>query len=300
MAKKRGYVFLIILAAVFWSVDALVRRHLSAIPSSIIVMIEHAISAAIALPWLARFLPEYKKMNFKDWLVALFIAVIGGGLAYTMYTEALSRVENISYSVVALLQQTQPIFAVFLAVILLKEKINKLYSLLAFIALAAAYFLAFPEYLPAFLGDGKDLEAALLAFGAAAFWGASTTLGKVLLKKISFAALALLRFMIVIPTAFVISLITRQSYPLSAITSTQWSYLGILAIFSGIISFVIYYKGLQHTEAKVATFAELTWPLGAAGIGYLFLGERLTLMQLVAALILLGDIMVLSFTAKEE
>mgnify|MGYP003967707787 CR=1 FL=1 len=300
MKPKKGYVFLIILAALFWSLDALIRRQLSAIPSSIIVLLEHSISSLVALPFLKRFIPEYKKMNAKDWLAIAFIGVIGGGLAYVMYTEALGQVNNISYSVVALIQQTQPIFTVILATFLLKEKITKKYGLFALIALISAYFLTFPDLKPNFLGGREELIAASLAMGSAIFWGAATTLGKVVLKKISYAALAILRFLIVVPVAGLISLVLHQSYPLSSITSSQWGYLMILSLFSGIISFIIYYKGLEHTQAKVATFAELTWPVGAAFIGFFFLKESLTVIQVVAALILMFDILAISLTSQQQ
>lgn len=300
MGVKKGYVFLIIIAAILWSLDGLLRRSLYLIPPITVVFLEHIFRLLILLPFARRFLPEYKKLTRRDWLIIIAIGVVSGAIATSMYTAALAQINNISYSVVALLQQTQPVFVVLLAFFLLKEKITPRYLALAVIALISAYFLTFPQYKPTFVGGNGELIAAILAIGAAFSWGAGTVLSKLILAKISYVALVIVRFAVVIPVTLIMMLFSGQTYPLSAITSTQWFNLFIIAFFSGAVSFVIYYKGLQHTEAKVATFAEFAWPLSAALIGYFFLHEHLSLVQILAGAILLLDILTLSLTAKEQ
>lgn len=298
--KKNGYVIFIIIAAVIWSTDGLLRRHLHAIPSPLIVLLENVIRVIIISPFISRFIPEFKKMNRRDWTVMITLGVTSGALGSILYTAALARVQDITYSVVALLQQTQPIFAILLAVILLKEKVSKRYLLLGAVALISAYFLTFPNYKPQFLHGKGELTAALLALGAAFVWGLGTVLSKIMLKKLSYAALAILRFLITIPVAFVLCLSLNQTYPLSMINSTQWFYLIVIALTSGIISFALYYKGLQYTEVKVSTFAEFAWPLSAAILGYFVLSEKLTLIQWLAGAILLIDVYLLSLTPQDS
>ena len=300
MGVKKGYVFLIIIAAILWSLDGLLRRSLYLIPPITVVFLEHIFRLLILLPFARRFLPEYKKLTRRDWLIIIAIGVVSGAIATTMYTAALAQVNNISYSVVALLQQTQPVFVVLLAFFLLKEKITPRYLAFAVIALISAYFLTFPQYKPTFVHGSGELIAAILAVGAAFSWGAGTVLSKLILAKISYVALVIVRFAVVIPVTLIMMLFSGQTYPLFAITSTQWFNLLIIAFFSGSVGFVIYYKGLQHTEAKVATFAEFAWPLSAALIGYFFLHEHLSLVQILAGAILLLDILTLSLTAKEQ
>jgi drug/metabolite transporter, DME family len=298
--KKKGYVFFIIVAAILWSTDGLLRRHLHEIPSTSIVLIENIIRLIILSPFISRFIPEFKKMNKKDWIVMITLGVTSGALGSVLYTSALAQVQNISYSVVALLQQTQPIFAVLLAVILLKEKISKRYMLFGSIALISAYFLTFPELKPSFISGNGELIAALLALGAAFVWGFGTVLSKIMLKKLSYAALVILRFTVTVPVVFALNIGLKESYPISLINGTQWFYLIVIAIISGIVSFALYYKGLQHTEVKVSTFAEFAWPLSAALLGYFVLNETLTLTQWIAGAILLIDIYFLSSTPKKS
>ena len=300
MRKKKGYVFFIIFAAIIWSTDGLLRRHLSDLPPTFIVTIEYLIRFIIVLPLIPRFIPEFKKMTKKDWQVMIVLGIISGALGRMFYTAALGMVNDISYSVVSLLQQSQPLFAVGLAAIILKERLTKRYIGFAIIALVSAYFLTFPNYVPNFIGGNSELIAALLALAAALAWGTGTVLSKLLLGKLSYAALSVLRFIVVVPIALIINFSLKQGYPISAINPTQWFYLTVIALTSGIASFFLYYKGLQHVEVKISTFAEFAWPISAAILGYTLLGERLTSIQWIAGAVLLTDILILSLTAKES
>jgi len=281
------------LAAILWSADGVLRRQLYALPPATVVMLEHAFGVLIALPFLPRVIHEYKKMTKKDWLVMLTITVFASVLGTIFYTAALGKVNYINYSVVVLLQQTQPIFAIALAGLLLKEALTKKYLIQAVIGLAAAYFLAFPSLRPNVLGLSGETSAAMLAMGAAIAWGSATVLGKLILKTLSFKAAAILRFALAIPIAYLVAVLSGQTYPLSAVTTSQWLSLLGIALSSGMVAFLIYYKGLSGTPAKVSTLVELTWPVSAAFIGLLFFKEVLTPVQLVAGVVLLADIVTL-------
>jgi len=262
-------------------------------------MLEHIFRVLILAPFLPKFIKEYKKLSKKDWLIITSIAVMSGALGTTLYTAALAQVNNISYSVVVLLQQVRPLFAIALAAIVLKEKINARYLSLAGLALIAAYFLAFPNYIPNFIGGNGELVATLLALGAAAMWGSTVVLSKMILTKLSYLAAVTLRFIIVIPVTFIATLLLGDLCSLKVITFSQWQYLFYLAIVTGIFGFLAYYKGLQRTQVKIATFAEFAWPISAAIIGYLLLGDRLTVVQVIAAIVLITDILVLSLSKQE-
>lgn len=291
---------MIVLAGVFWGFDGLLRRALGGIPSTIIVTIEHSIRVLILLPLLPRFIKEYKELSKKDWLLIFTIALFSGALGSIFYTAALAKVNNISYSVVVLLQQIQPIFTVALAALVLKEKITPRYIILAAVALISAYFLSFPQFKPNLLWHNGELIAAVLAISAAVMWGSTTIISKLILKKLSFAAAVTIRFIMVIPISFSISVLLGNKYPLSLITSTQWYYLLILSVVTGVFGYIAYYMGLKYTEVKIATFSEFAWPVSAALIGYFIIGERLTPIQIIAAAVMIVDILVLSLSSNEK
>ncbi|MBT4652845.1 MAG: EamA family transporter [Candidatus Pacebacteria bacterium] len=291
--KRFGFLFIII-ASLFWSLDGLIRRSLYSLPPATVVMLEHVFGVLITLPFLPKVLKEYKKLRKVDWLIVFILTLTASVLATIFYTSALAKVNYINFSVVILLQQTQPIFSILLAALLLKEKITPKFLIITFIGLISAYVLAFPNLLPNFTNQPEELSAAILAMGAAIFWGGSNTLGKMVLKRISHIATAILRFSLAIPLAFIVAKITHQTIPLSLITPTQWlSMLGI-ALTSGMVAFIIFYKGLQYTQVKTATFLKLSWPVFATILGWIVLKERLNLVQIIAAIVLSADIIVLS------
>lgn len=276
------------------------RRNLAGIPSTQVVLYEHIFRVVILLPFLPKFIKEYKQLKKKDWLTITAIAVFSGALGTTFYTAALSQVNSISYSVVVLLQQVRPIFAIALATLVLKEKINKKYITFAILALVSAYFLSFPDFRPNFIGGSAELKASLLALAAAAMWGSTVVLSKMLLSKLSYLAAVTLRFIIVIPVAYILTLIMGHNYPLSSISAQQWQNLLYLALVTGVFGFIAYYKGLKHTEVKIATFSEFAWPASAAFIGFFWLGDRLTVIQIIAAMVLVSDILVMSLLPKDK
>lgn len=297
---KKYAPLLIILAAILWSFDGLLRRELYSIPPATLVMLEHLVGVFIILPWIPGLLKKFKSLNKRDWLVLFLTSIVGSVFGTIFYTAALAKINYISYSVVVLLQQTQPIFAIALASLVLKEKLTKRYAVLAVIGLISAYFLAFPDFGPKFTNQAGEATAAFLAMGAAISWGSATVLGKLLLKSLNFAEAAVGRFILAIPMAFVASVILNQTFPVSQITSSQWLYLFGIALSSGMVAFLIYYKGLTNTQAKVSTFAEMTWPVSAAIIGYFILKERLTVTQTIAGTILLVDILILSLIINRD
>jgi len=132
--KQKYYPLMIVLAGILWGFDGLLRRALGGIPSTIIVTIEHSLRVLILLPLLPRFIKEYKKLTKKDWLLIFAIALFSGALGSIFYTAALAKVNNISYSVVVLLQQIQPIFtAALIGFFILGERLTGVQILAAFI-----------------------------------------------------------------------------------------------------------------------------------------------------------------------
>ncbi len=297
---KKWAPVLIMIAAILWSVDGLLRRKLYSIPTPMLVMIEHLVGVLFLLPLWPKFWQEYKRMKMRDWAVICTTALIGGVLGTMFYTAALAKVNYIQYSVVILLQKTQPLFAVALAAIILKEKLTKLYLFLAILGLTAAYVISFPNLVPNVQGHSAEIVAAGLALGAAFCWGSATVLGKLVLHRLNFGAATTIRFLLVIPIAFAIAWGSDQTIALSQITTEQWQYFIGIALTSGAMACLIYYKGLQHTPAKISTFAEMMFPVSAVLIGFSFLDEKLLWQQWIAAFVLLGVILFLSLYSNDE
>lgn len=294
-----GFLY-IIAASLLWSFDGLIRRSLYTLPPATVVALEHVFGVLIALPFLPKVLKELKNLNKKDWLVLFILTLTASVMATIFYTSALAKINYINFSVVILLQQTQPIFSIIVAAIFLKEKITKKFLALAFIGIASAYILAFPNIIPNLTHRPEELTAAVLAMGAAVFWGSSNTFGKLVLRKISHISAAFLRFTLAIPLAFIAAKLLGQTIPLTQIKPNQWLSMLTIALTSGMVAFIIFYKGLKNTQVKLATMVKLSWPVFAVVIGWLVLKENLSLVQIIAAIVLSVDIAFLSLTQTDN
>ena len=133
----------VISAAVLWSLDGYIRQNLSTLPSFLIISLEHVIGAIIFFPLLLKGWNEIVIIRQRGWISILWISICGGILGTFFYTKALSYVGYINLSVVVLLQKFQPIFAIALAAIILKEEITKRFLILAFFSIIGGYLITF-------------------------------------------------------------------------------------------------------------------------------------------------------------
>ena len=182
-------------AAILWSLDGYIRQNLFALPSFLIISLEHVIGAIIFFPLLIKGWAEIYTLSQRGWISVLWISICGGVLGTFFYTKALSYVEYIDLSVVVLLQKLQPFFAIALAAIILREKITKRFFILALTAVVGGYLITFGNN-PIANWNDKTIIAALLALLAAFSWGSSTVLGKHALNQISFMTITALRLTI--------------------------------------------------------------------------------------------------------
>jgi drug/metabolite transporter (DMT)-like permease len=221
--------------------------------------------------------------------------------AFPSYPErfALSQTKFIPFSVVVLLQQLQPLFAISAAAVILKEPLTKRFGLLAAVAMVAAYWVAFPTLTPNFSTGTGTLMAALLALGAAAAWGTSTAFSKYSLKNTSSLHITAARFALtpLFALAFVVSL--GQTASIGALSLVQWQYIGLITLSTGFVALAIYYFGLKRVPASRSAILELTWPLSALVTGYAFLHQSLTTSQLVGAVVLLGTVVLIARDAQK-
>ncbi len=299
---KRYAPFLVFLAALLWATDAPFRIHLTKeLSSSFIVLAEHFVDVVFILPVLILGFSELKKLRLKEWAAVLFIAVAGSALASIAFTEAFRYVNP---SVAILLQKLQPVIAIGLAAAILREGTDRLFWLYALLAIGGAYLISFPNLIPqTYPGEAWNANAigVILALVAALFWGASTVLGKFVLRRASFRIMTALRFVLAFVFLLALNIFQGTIPEWSTVTPTDYLYIGIIAITSGVVSLFLYYKGLEGTRASVATIAELGFPLAAVLVNWFFLDAALSPVQMGGMAILLFSVLRLArYNANAE
>ena len=297
--KKYIPIFAIIFAALLWSLDGFLRQELYNVSAFLIVAIEHVIGALVFLPFLLKGKKEIFAMGQRAWSSIFWISVFGGLLGLFFYTKALSYINYIDLSVVVLLQKFQPLFAISLAAVVLKERITKRFLLLAVMALVGGYFVTFGLN-PIASGDDKTIIAALLALLAAFCWGSSTVLGKHALKTLSFPVVTALRLSVTAIIAMVVLLAIRGFSDINIITVAQWKILLLIVFTTGSVALFIYYYGLKHVKASHSTIYELFWPLSAVAIDWIVRGRILSPEQYIGGAVLIISIILLTREQKKQ
>ncbi|OGE84928.1 MAG: hypothetical protein A3J48_00355 [Candidatus Doudnabacteria bacterium RIFCSPHIGHO2_02_FULL_46_11] len=277
--------WLVVIAALLWAVDAPFRKFLTEdLSSATIVFMEHILIAVLVLVFLGKYLKEMKNLAWREWLAVIFIGLGGSALATVFFTQSFHYV---SPTVAILLQKLQPIFAILLAALVLKENFSKKFWLWAVVALFGAYLVSFPDLRVSGLNFTGGSLGVLFAVLAAFFWGGSTVFGRYVLKKVSFQAMTAVRFLTALFFLFWIALFNGGLGQVTTASGKDWLFVFIIAVLAGFVSLFIYYKGLQSTKASIATLGELVFVPSAVIVNWIFLDATLEWGQIAGGLILL-------------
>jgi drug/metabolite transporter (DMT)-like permease len=287
----------VVVAALLWSVDGLLRRHLYTLPAPVIVFYEHTFGFIVLLPLIIATFKNFKRLTRNQWLAITGVAFLSGAVATILYTAALGRIQYIPFSVVVLLQQLNPVFAIGASGLLLREPLTRRFFALSAVALTAGYFVTFPHVSINFATGKGTIIAALMAVGAAAAWGTSTAFSKYALKGTSSIQITALRFGITPFFALIFVFLSGSAHALGNITLGQFGYLVAITFSTGLMALLIYYFGLKRVLASHSAILELAWPASSVVVGYIWLHQGLTWTQGIAALVLTGTIYMLA-TAK--
>jgi drug/metabolite transporter (DMT)-like permease len=287
--------FYVSFAASLWAFDGIIfRPFLYNLQVPFVVFLETIIVTIILSPLALKYKSVLKSLKFKDWLSFLGVAVFGGAVGTMAITKALFYVDFINLSIVVFIQKLQPVFAITLAALLLKEKLTKSFIIWSVIAIIGAYIVAFGFNLPVIGTGSKTLEATLYALLAAFSFGASTILSKRALRNVSFELGTYLRFSVTSIIMFLIVVFSSSFESINIISKSQIMVLFLIAFSTGGPAILLYYYGLKNLNASVAAICELAFPLMAVILEYFFHDKILSPFQWIGAIILILSILKVS------
>lgn len=284
--KTFGPLFIII-ASLLWSFDGVLRQSLYSLPPAVVVFFEHILGLIVLFPFFFMQKEQVKSMTRKEWGAIAIVGLFSGALGTIFYTAALGKVQYVPFSVVVLLQQLQPIWAILTASLLLKERPSKKFIVLAAIAIAGSYLVTFKDLHVNASLDNPTFVAAVLALLAGVMWATSTSFSKIVLNKVSFVVATFLRFVFapIFAMLFIIGL--GQTGALTQMSGAQWMTLVTIMLSTGMVALLIYYYGLRKTPARVSAICELTWPVSAVFLDYIYFKHTLSITQMIGVVIVL-------------
>lgn len=294
-----GSIFIII-AAMMWGIDGILLTpsyftKFKFFDVNFIVFIAHAIPTVILSIFFSKQYKYLKTFTKSDYLFFILIALFGGTIGTLSIVKALELSNYTPYSIVILIQKTQPIFAILLAIFLLKEKPSKNFYVVAVIALIAIYFLTFEFKSPVLLKQ-NNLLAVLYSLLAAFSFGSSTVFGKKVVYKFSFLTSTFYRFFFttIITMLFVIFSETTRNTITQYTQNRNLMGLSLFIAIFGLLAILIYYNELKYVKATIATFCELAFPITSVVTEAIIYKRFLSPIQLVAAIVLVVVILYLN------
>ncbi len=287
-------------AAILWGLDGVVLT-----PRLFNLEVGYVVFMLHFIPFVLMnliFKNEYRKLkNFtkKDVITFLLIALFGGALGTIAIVKALFLVNFKALTIVVMLQKLQPVFAILLARILLKEKIKKDVIKWGLLAIIAGYFLTFNFSLPSMSTDSNMILAAMYALLAAFSFGSATVFGKSVLLKYDYKTVVFYRYGFTSLIMLVYILFTKSYLQIFETTKENWIIFIIITFTTGSVAMFIYYLGLKRIKANIATICELFFPISSIFFDYIINGNILNSVQWVSAGIMIFAIIKLSLSKKE-
>jgi len=289
------------LAAILWGFEGIVLTpRLYNLNITYVVFMVHCIPFIILNVFCFNSYKQLKMFQKTDFIYFFLVALFGGALGTLAIVKALFLVNFQSLTVVVLLQKLQPVFAIILAAILLKERVHKGFVVWASVAIAASYFLAFGLSIPDFNTGSRTTLAALFSLMAAFSFGSATVFGKKILNKVDFISATFFRYGFTTIIMLFIVLMNGSLTQYQVTTHQNWLILFIIAFTTGSGALFLFYFGLRKVKAMVATICELLFPVSAILFDYLFNGKVLSPIQWISATILMFAIIKLSIKPGVE
>ncbi|HLW57070.1 MAG TPA: DMT family transporter [Bacteriovoracaceae bacterium] len=283
-------ILLVALACTLWSLDTLVRYPLvgKGVDPIVIVFYEHVILSLIFfLPYFFSLYQKIKTLTTKDVFSFFVIGGLGSAVATVAFTQAFI---DINPSLVILLQKFQPVVAITLASMVLKEKIDRRFLICAGISLSGAILVSFPDLSE--LRNMTQLEESsgkvrgyFLVLLSVLCWGSATVFGK-RLTLVGYQTQEIMAGRYFLGLVFLLPFLSYNSEAFLLPESIDYFKVLIMVLVSGALGMWVYYKGLVRLQAKTTAIAEMFFPLVAIIVNWIFLKQELNLIQILGGILL--------------
>jgi len=289
------------IASILWGLDGVVLTpNLYGLDVGFVVFVLHLLPFVFMQPF---FYKKYKELAVRSWKETgsmFLVALFGGALGTLCIVKALFLVNFNHLSAIVLLQKLQPVFAITLAAIFLKEKMKSTFAVWAALAIGAGYFLTFGWDLPHIDGGQNMAYAALFALLAAFSFGASTVFSKYSLNSFSFSSATFFRYGFTTFIMLFYMLFTWKWIQFQVVTPQNWLIILLICATTGSGAIFLYYYGLRKINAMTSTIVELFFPISAIVFDYLFNSNKLSPIQWIAVALMMFCIFMLNRSNKKS
>jgi len=269
-------------AGAMWAVEAIIGKILFHSFTFIQVTASEVFFATLTAFGYILARKERPKFNGKNIWNLIAVGLVGTVFAPLMYFFGLTQTFTVNATLIAHLQ---PLLVAIFGFYFLKEQVHKHDFAGGIIIVFAAILITgrtadnFTKFQIGNFGD-------LMVFFATLGWAAVAIPGKQLAQNTSSVIIVGCRFLIA-SIAFMPILLHLNQFIVNSI------YQVLLGVLVG-LGYIFYYEGLKRIKASQVALTELSSPFFAAVLAWHFLGETITLMQTMGALLLVFGLFILT------
>ena len=285
-ASQRGAYTSILLAAALWGIIGLWNRTLMAAglsPTGIVTVRNFGGMALLAVVFAIRDRSVFRVK--REHLKYFFGTGIVSVLLFTVCYFSCQRI--CSLAVASILLYTAPSFVVVLSAILWKEPVTKkkLLALLLTIVGCACVCGVF--------SGGLTVTAAgiLLGLGAGFFYALYSIFGRYALAHYDSMTVTVWTFLFAGPASLL--MLRPEELRITFSAPLSWLMAAGLVVFSTVLPYIFYTKGLSRVESGKASIMASLEPVVAALAGVLMFGEPMTAMTAVGIVLVLFGVVIL-------
>ncbi|MFA5413101.1 MAG: DMT family transporter [Patescibacteria group bacterium] len=244
MNKNKGYL-LVLGTAIISGVSIFVNQFgVKVVNSDIFTGLKNIVVAVILLCLIFWF-KEWKllaKLKVKEWLTLVLIGLVGGSIPFLLFFKGLTLTGGATTSFV---HKTMFVYVIILAILFLKEKINKN------LVIGASLLLLGNMLILKIFGGFQFGYGELLVLLATLFWAAEQIISKKALENISPKIVAWGRMFFGFLFIFIFWAATGQLKLLSGVGAAELSWVWITAVF--LLGYVLtWYSGLKYIKVSTA------------------------------------------------
>lgn len=217
------------------------------------------------------------RLVFKDWWV-LFLQALCGGYLFNIFL--LHGLRYTDATMAGIICSTIPAIIALFSFFLLKEELSGGKILSIIIAVAGLIIISYSTK-HAMHFDNAHLWGGILILFAIIPEALFTILAKWHGSHMHAYVMALIinifNALLFLPSALIALHNTRFIEP----NIFQWSLILLYALSGGVVFFVCWYRGLEHSTANTAALMTAAMPISTAFLAWLFLHETITLPMLI-------------------
>lgn len=231
---------------------------------------------------------SFLRVQQRDLPAFILFGLVGVTLFYTSLNLA---IDQGGISLAFILLYSAPAFVAILAAVFLGEKLTHPKILLVGVAILGVVLVAQSS------GEGMTITPAAVLWGLTAglTYSSYYLFGKALLKRYEIATI----YSLIMPIG-ALGLLPVAKFEIFAAPSIVWLDIFLLTVFSTYIAYLIYYRGLRQVEASRAVLVATIEPVLAAVLAALLFGERLGVLGIVGATLVVGASVFASLQAPEQ